>query len=168
MNISIAIISILCFNGSTMQIHEEDQGVLQEDWSQGRQEVQAQDHCGATAEDAISTKKRPRTRRKNDLAEPPHDPPNGAAWVQLTKGAWCLIDSEDSERVLRHEWMLETGGYAAKGQVLPNGTYGKMYMHYFLMSPTEGFEVDHRFGNRLDNRKSMLRIATRQQQCSSK
>ncbi len=60
MNVSIAIISILCLNGSTMHTNEENQRVLQSDRSQGRQEVQAQDYTGTTGQDAVSKAKRER------------------------------------------------------------------------------------------------------------
>ncbi len=62
MNISIAIISILCFNGSIMHTNEENQGVLQSDRSQGREEVEAHNHIGAATKDAGGKK----TRKKND------------------------------------------------------------------------------------------------------
>jgi len=36
-------------------------------------------------------------------------------------------------------------------------------MHRFIMDPPEGMVVDHRNGNRLDNRRSNLRVCTQKQ-----
>ncbi len=63
MNVSIAILSIFCFSGSTMQIHEEDKGILQTDRGFGWKPVQAQDHEGTAGNDAG------RKRAKKEPAE---------------------------------------------------------------------------------------------------
>lgn len=68
MNISIAIISILWLNGSTMQTNEENPSILQEDRSNRRESVKAQDHAGAAGEDAGWTfHEKPKDKRFQDL-----------------------------------------------------------------------------------------------------
>jgi hypothetical protein len=73
-----------------------------------------------------------------------------------------MIDTEDYEKLAKYNWMCH-GRYARrveKGQTI--------HMHRLLMNCPNGFEVDHINRNRLDNRKSNLRIVTRQQNMCNK
>jgi hypothetical protein len=76
--------------------------------------------------------------------------------IQLTKGKVTLVDDEDYEMLigLGVRWCVNDG-YAF------NSVYGRM--HRFLSSAPKGRMVDHVNGNKLDNRRENLRIATNSQ-----
>lgn len=67
------------------------------------------------------------------------------------RGGTALVDDEDAERVLAHSWSRTIHGYVA-------GQWG--YLHRFVLGlqPGDGWVVDHRNGDRLDNRKTNLAI----------
>jgi RNA polymerase sigma factor (sigma-70 family) len=69
----------------------------------------------------------------------------------------ALVDNEDYDLVSKHKWCI-CKGYAhtfTKGRPI--------LMHQLILGKTKGKEIDHIFGNTLDNRKSKLRICTRAQ-----
>lgn len=67
----------------------------------------------------------------------------------------AIIDLEDIDKVKNHKWYLRDGYvYSIK--------LG-LYLHRFLMNPSDNEVIDHIDHNTLDNRKSNLRICTRQQ-----
>ena len=68
-----------------------------------------------------------------------------------------LVDLMDLPQVARHSWYITTRGYAA---TRINGKI--VYLHRMLMRPEE-LQVDHINRNKLDNRRSNLRIVTNQQ-----
>lgn len=86
--------------------------------------------------------------------------PEGAVLIPLRAeadfGGYAIIDLDDFDRVWHHRWHLGTGGYAS-------ATIWDSYqlMHRFLLKPGRYEFVDHINGNRLDNRRSNLRICTR-------
>ena len=71
--------------------------------------------------------------------------------------ARTLVDLDDIEDVKKHKWGFSQGVVASriKGKLI--------LLHRFLLKPSGNKEVDHIFHNRLDNRKSQLRICTRNQ-----
>ncbi len=77
--------------------------------------------------------------------------------------AWALVDDEDWDRVMSVTgWKLDAYGYVVRN--LPRGQVvrGSQKLHRFIFGVTEADpEVDHRNGNRLDCRKSNLRLASR-------
>lgn len=88
--------------------------------------------------------------------------------VPLTQGKVALIDSKDYELVSKYKWSAARCGrrdtdFCAIGHEKVNGKYRTLRMHSLLMRPQEGMVVDHINHNPLDNRRSNLRICTRQQ-----
>lgn len=84
--------------------------------------------------------------------------------IELTHGKVAIVDDEDFDTIAQYRWHYAVCGYAMRNTPMVNWVRGKMsYMHREIIKPPEGFEVDHINGNRLDNRRSNLRIATRQQ-----
>ena len=81
-------------------------------------------------------------------------PPGSKAVPVGTKGDYALVDDEDYEKCMEYNWKL-TGGYAA------NSLVGKM--HRFIMNPPDDMDVDHIYHDKLDNRKSQLRVCTHQE-----
>lgn len=70
--------------------------------------------------------------------------------------ARAKIDIEDIDRVKDFKWGINSNGYAYNRNKV-------ILMHRYLMDIyDENLEIDHKNGDRLDNRKDNLRICTRQ------
>lgn len=83
------------------------------------------------------------------------------ATVNLTKGKVALIDDEDLLVVAKYNWHTSNPGYARTS--LKGGK--KLYLHHLLMGDVM---VDHINGDKLDNRRQNLRIATKGQNSSNR
>jgi len=71
---------------------------------------------------------------------------------------WFMIDAVDYDRVKSFKWFYTTSGYAM------TVSYGKEFMlHRVVLQVIGNCVVDHINGNKQDNRKSNLRVATSQQ-----
>lgn len=70
----------------------------------------------------------------------------------------CLIDKEDYSKVKDYRWSLTWNGYATTKKQKSN-----LWMHRIVMQYEGKNDIDHINHNKLDNRKSNLRIATRSQ-----
>lgn len=78
--------------------------------------------------------------------------------IILTKGKVALVDDEDFEYLNHWKWQANKSKntwYAIKSHG------GKM--HQLIINIPNGFEIDHKDRNGLNNQKSNLRIATRAQ-----
>ena len=69
----------------------------------------------------------------------------------------CLYDLSDHQLISQHTWRLHSQGYA---QAFVNGKI--ILMHRLVMGVLDKteIEVDHRFHNKLDNRKLKLRVCS--------
>ncbi len=76
--------------------------------------------------------------------------------IPLSQGKSAMVDDEDYEWLSQWKWCLHSKGYAVRG----NGT---ILMHCVIVGTPVGFETDHINQNKLDNRRSNLRLATRAQ-----
>jgi hypothetical protein len=100
----------------------------------------------------------------------PKDNGDGTSTVCLSRGLTALIDTEDASLVSRYTWIAD---YRSERQIYalaqrePGGKSGKVRMHRLVMgcTPGDGSTVDHISHNGIDNRKSNLRLVTRQQNC---
>lgn len=79
--------------------------------------------------------------------------------IKLTQGKYALVDNEDFEKVNSIKWCFNNG-YAINKRIAP--------MHRFIMNCPAEMIVDHINGDRLDNRKSNLRICNNQQNSVNK
>lgn len=86
----------------------------------------------------------------------------GVGFVPLTQGYTALIDAADAPFVGQWNWCAIVGKWTvyAKRVEWRDGKAFSIYLHRALLTVGIGQEVDHRFGNGLDNRRSNLRVAT--------
>ena len=77
----------------------------------------------------------------------------------LPNKKFFLFDAEDELFVKQHKWTVAKSGYV-ETTVYDKGEYIRMRLHRILLDVPEGMMVDHINGNRWDNRKSNLRIAS--------
>jgi len=79
--------------------------------------------------------------------------------IPLTQGKVALVDDADYAYLSQFKWYFNGGGYAARTAPQSLGR-GIIYMHRELLKPGKGIVVDHIDGDKLNNRRSNLRIAT--------
>lgn len=84
------------------------------------------------------------------------------AFLQIAhRSQSALIDDDDYGRCQQHTWRLLPNGYVASHALRSLGIR-MLYLHRFVLGDIPaGCEVDHINGDRLDNRRENLRIATR-------
>ena len=73
--------------------------------------------------------------------------------------AYSLVDAIEAPPLLAWPWRLSTHGYAARSETL-DGKKRTIYLHREILKVDAGSLVDHINGDRLDNRRQNLRIAT--------
>lgn len=73
------------------------------------------------------------------------------------------MDEADYIPLSTHSWCYLEAGYAVRGTRI-GGKPCMIYMHRELLNPPEGMEVDHINRNKLDYRRSNLRLATSTEQ----
>lgn len=81
--------------------------------------------------------------------------------IPLSKGKFALVDPEDARRLGKHSWYYGFRGYAMRSKVMPNGNRKTVSMHREILAAKDHEEVDHINGDRLDNRRSNLRVLGR-------
>lgn len=93
--------------------------------------------------------------------------------IPLTQGKVALVSDEDYSTLSQYKWQYTGTGYASRserfGPVDKTEVGWKRYkykgflMHREILEPPSGMQVDHINGNKLDNRRSNLRLCTRSQ-----
>lgn len=92
------------------------------------------------------------------------------AFVPLARrDVFAIIDIDDASLVLCHRWHLNNFGYAVRhaSSQRRGSEPSKIYLHRFLMDAPKGCLVDHANGDRLDNRRSNLRVASKAQNAAN-
>lgn len=83
--------------------------------------------------------------------------------IQIVNGKGvAVVDDADYEAVSAHRWYNHGGGYVTtiiRGKVV--------LMHRFLMDAKPGEVIDHRNGDRRDNRRENLRRCNMSQNCAN-
>lgn len=72
------------------------------------------------------------------------------------KDKYMLVDVEDVPVIAKYKWHLSDTGYA-----LNRSNHTNIRAHRLIMQTPQGMDTDHINGDKLDNRKSNLRICTR-------
>lgn len=75
------------------------------------------------------------------------------------KGLYAIVDDDDFEMLSRHSWCMDVGG----GYPMTRYKTKAIRMHKMVKDAPAGLYVDHINRNKLDNRKSNLRIVTNSQ-----
>lgn len=87
-----------------------------------------------------------------------------------SKNEEIIVDPEDYDRLVKLNWNCYTG-YARtfRRRKEEGGKFRGTLMHKMILKAEKGLVTDHINGNKLDNRKSNLRICTpRQNSCNRK
>ena len=72
---------------------------------------------------------------------------------------WTKVDDEDFYVLSNHRWRYEDG-YAIRGRLTKRG-FKTISIHRFLLRPHRSRLCDHIDGDKLNNQRSNLRVATR-------
>lgn len=83
--------------------------------------------------------------------------------IPLTQGKFAIVDNEDFDALNKHKWcVLGKRDYVVRAMRNRENKRITVYMHRVIMGAIRRIdEVDHVNLNRLDNRRSNLRKATR-------
>lgn len=83
---------------------------------------------------------------------------------------YTIVDDDMFDFLNQYKWSLHTGGYTQRSYITDTfrkcgkkHRFLKEYMHRLITGAKKGEYVDHINGNKLDNRKSNLRICTNAQ-----
>ena len=81
-------------------------------------------------------------------------------YIKLPSGHRVKVDDDDYEELSKDGWHL-SNGYASRHK--NDGSGGKIYMHRVVSSTPDDMHTDHINRDKLDNRKSNLRVVTASQ-----
>jgi hypothetical protein len=73
---------------------------------------------------------------------------------------FAFVDPEDFKNVMKYSWSKNHNGYSCKGT---SHDIPSLMHHFILGKPEEGYVIDHKDNNRLNNRRSNLRFVTQAQ-----
>jgi hypothetical protein len=80
-------------------------------------------------------------------------------FIPLTQGKQAIVDDEDFERVNQYKWFWDKN-YGSRSLPRSGKNRRNIRMHRFIMDAKRGQFIDHKNGDKLDNRKSNLRFCT--------
>jgi len=87
--------------------------------------------------------------------------------ISLTRGKSAIVDDDDYDYLSQFKWYCSSDGYAQR-MVRENGGRHTVRMHRVILNTPKGMDSDHINRNKLDNRRSNLRIATRSENQANK
>lgn len=84
--------------------------------------------------------------------------------IELSQGQFAIVDDCDFEEVSKYKWCADksrNNGYYAVRAISVSGKSKKIYMHRHILEINDSkIHVDHINENKLDNRRSNIRIAS--------
>lgn len=84
----------------------------------------------------------------------------------LVKSQIVLLDKTDLSFFNQYSWRI-VNGYVARSKRIGQKVT-TIHLHTDLMKPEKDFETDHINRNKLDNRRSNLRVVTHSQNCQNR
>ena len=78
--------------------------------------------------------------------------------IKLTQRKYALVDDGDFEWLSRIQWRYHSKGYAVGGK-----TGRALWMHRIIANTPDGMFTDHIDGDKLNNQRGNLRVATKAQ-----
>ena len=87
--------------------------------------------------------------------------------IPLTQGKEAIVDDEDFEYLNQWKWFYTSDGYPARSVYFKHKKK-KLSMHCAIKQAPDGYEIDHKNRNRLDNRRENLRICTHSQNMANR
>lgn len=92
--------------------------------------------------------------------------------LPLSRGLVALVDASDYDWLMQWKWSCDGNGYACRMEsyyVDGKRRRRKIMLHRFILNAPPSMEVDHKFHNKLDCRRSELRLVTQyQNRCNSR
>jgi hypothetical protein len=86
------------------------------------------------------------------------------AVIELTQGKVSIVGVEDFEQLSKHKWYFHKNGYAVRNRKKSDGPGSRcIRMHREILRAPDDLLVDHINGDKLDNRRSNIRLATKSQ-----
>jgi hypothetical protein len=79
--------------------------------------------------------------------------------IPITQGKFAMVSNQDYNQLSKFKWSYHGEGYAARD----HGNGKTSLMHHMILTPAEGFQIDHVDRNKLNNQRENLRYATRSQ-----
>ena len=79
--------------------------------------------------------------------------------LKLSQNKITLVDDEDYQILNQWKWFYSSRGYAVR-HIFKDEKRTLLYLHRFIINTPDGQQTDHINGNKLDNRRSNLRICT--------
>lgn len=79
-------------------------------------------------------------------------------YIPLSQNKYAIVDDEDFEYLSQWKWSLNSYGYARRTTSIKLGKRKEISLHREIIKAKKGELVDHINFNKLDNRKSNLRI----------
>lgn len=80
-------------------------------------------------------------------------------YIRLSRGELAIVDASDYEYLNHWKWYLSNTGYVVR-IIGKYETQKTVYMHKQVVPSDAPFQTDHANQNKLDNRRTNLRIAT--------
>lgn len=89
------------------------------------------------------------------------------AILSLKRKTPILVDDEDFERFSQMSWHITRKGYAGTNIRVGKEFRGKLMHRLIIGEVPAGMVIDHINGDKLDNRRSNLRLLTNSENCSA-
>lgn len=86
--------------------------------------------------------------------------------IKLKNGE-TIIDEQDLSLIKQHNWVIDSRGYLVWKTMDKYRKNITKIFHRIVMDTPKGMDTDHINGNKLDNRRSNLRICTHKENCQN-